>query len=243
MADNLKYNEPGSGPLVATDDVGSVHYQIMKLDIGKPDGSSVPIVGQIPVVINSGTVIVTATNFDIRDLSDAQDSVRAVVSGTVQGFTGHNLPVDYFPLLIAGVSELSDDTAPANLVDADGDITRIAVSRDGSVYTKPHPPRIWHYAQEFTIQMTDYNIHSGVSNLSHYICSIYWAANGALNLIIKDGVAVTSNQKFKYYAGGQGDGVAMTFNPPMKMTANTHIGVTTSAGVNNFLSITGYTAP
>ena len=56
MADNLKYNEPGSGPLVATDDVGSVHYQIMKLDIGKPDGSSIPIVGQIPVIINSGTL-------------------------------------------------------------------------------------------------------------------------------------------------------------------------------------------
>jgi hypothetical protein len=44
MADTLKYNEPGTGPAVATDDVGGVHYQRMKLDLGG-DGLAAPILG------------------------------------------------------------------------------------------------------------------------------------------------------------------------------------------------------
>lgn len=72
MADNLKYNEPGSGPLVATDDVGSTHYQIVKLDIGKPDGSTIPIDGKIPVTIVSGTnVILAASSANIGDIDIA----------------------------------------------------------------------------------------------------------------------------------------------------------------------------
>ena len=72
MADNLKYNEPGSGPLVATDDVGSTHYQIVKLDLGAPDGSSSPIDGKIPVTIVSGTgLILAASTANIGDVDIA----------------------------------------------------------------------------------------------------------------------------------------------------------------------------
>lgn len=241
MADNLKYNEPGSGPLVATDDVGSVHYQIMKLDIGKPDGSSVPIVGQIPVVINSGTVIATATNFDIRDLSDAQDSVRAVVSGTIHGINAPDTPVSSYPIVIGAVAEVAGDAQPANLVDAEGDVVRVAAGRDGAVYVKPHPPRIWHYSQEFTAPIFNYNIHSGISSLSHYIGTIYYVASGAVFGWIRDGVTDSDALKWKYYAGGVGDGVVLQFNPPIKMTANTHVGFSTMGTC--YLTVTGYTAP
>lgn len=55
MADNLKYAEPGSGPLVATDDVGSTHYQVVKLNIGN-DGVSIPVDGKIPVTVVSGSI-------------------------------------------------------------------------------------------------------------------------------------------------------------------------------------------
>lgn len=54
MADTLKYNEPGAGPAVATDDVGGIHYQRMKLDVGG-NGLSSPVEavdGKIPVSIS-----------------------------------------------------------------------------------------------------------------------------------------------------------------------------------------------
>lgn len=227
MADNVLYSQ-GTGTTIATDDVGNVHFQKVKLDVGG-DGTALQVAGSVPVFVVSGT------------LANITNTIS--VSGTVQGFTASDLPANYFPLLIGAVAEVAADSQPANLVDNEGDIVRISAGRDGAVYVKPHPPRIWHYAQEFTTQMTDYNIHSGIANLSHYINTIYWAANAAINLTIKDGVSVTSSQKFKYYAGGQGDGVALTFNPPIKMTVNTHVGVTTSAGQTNFLAVTGYTAP
>jgi hypothetical protein len=46
MADNLLYNQPGSGPSVATDEVSGAHYQRFKLD-GGGDGISVPLTGTV----------------------------------------------------------------------------------------------------------------------------------------------------------------------------------------------------
>ena len=229
MADNLKYNEPGTGPLVATDDVGSIHYQIMKIDIGKPDGASIPIVGQIPVVINSGTVAI--------------GPLPVSVSGTVHGMTAADLPASSFPIVFGAVAEVAGDAQPTNLVDNEGDVVRVSAGRDGALYTKPHPPRIWHYSQEFTSKMTDYVVKSGVANLSLYLGTIFFVASGVVNAFLKDGTAVTSNIKWKHYAGGLGDGVALQFNPPIKLSTNTDLSYTSTASIITFLSISGYTAP
>lgn len=55
MADNVAVTE-GSGKTVATDDVGGVQYQRIKMDMGA-DGVSVPVVGALPV---GGTKIIAA---------------------------------------------------------------------------------------------------------------------------------------------------------------------------------------
>jgi hypothetical protein len=57
MADNVELNPGTGGPLAATDDVGGVHFQRVKLDIGG-DGLSSPVVGALPV---SGSVSPTGT--------------------------------------------------------------------------------------------------------------------------------------------------------------------------------------
>ncbi len=61
MADNVAITA-GSGTSIATDDVGGVQFQKMKLDVGG-DGLSVPVVGSLPVVdldaSNSATITVT----------------------------------------------------------------------------------------------------------------------------------------------------------------------------------------
>lgn len=50
MADNVTIPASGNGtatPVVATDDVGGVHYQKVKLDVGA-DGASTPVTGSVP---------------------------------------------------------------------------------------------------------------------------------------------------------------------------------------------------
>lgn len=77
MSDNVELNPGTGGAIAATDDVGGVHYQKIKLDLGG-DGVSTPVVGTMPV---SGTVAVS--NMVAQGLTDAQLRATAVpVSGT-----------------------------------------------------------------------------------------------------------------------------------------------------------------
>lgn len=105
MADNITLNAGTGGAVVATDEVSGAHYQWVKVAWGA-DGTATPATtaaglpvqfaagSSVAVSAVSGTVTVSATNLDIRDLSSASDSVAAVQSGTwtVTG-TGGTFPV------------------------------------------------------------------------------------------------------------------------------------------------------
>lgn len=62
MPDNVPVT-PGSGANIATDNVGDVHYQIVKLNLGG-DGLSVPVIDVLPVAImtNPNNSLPLATN-------------------------------------------------------------------------------------------------------------------------------------------------------------------------------------
>lgn len=78
MADNIQLNPGSGGAVVATDDVGGVQYQVVKLAIGG-DGVATPVSTALPV---SGTVAVS--NMVSQGLTDAQLRATALpVSGTV----------------------------------------------------------------------------------------------------------------------------------------------------------------
>lgn len=81
MADNVTLPLTGSGDAtapVATDDVGGVHYQRVKLDLGA-DGLASPVSGSVPVNDNGGTISV----------DDGGASIT--VDGTVTANAGTNL--------------------------------------------------------------------------------------------------------------------------------------------------------
>jgi hypothetical protein len=174
---------------------------------------------------NSGTELGTASNPVRVDGADAHDSAAP----------------DANPVVGGGRSETPEDTAVTNQVSAEGDVARFAVDRDGALFTHPHPPRIWHVAAEQTAQQTDTTVKAAPgASLSLYITDIYVVANAAVDITFEEG---TTTFKFKYYAGGQGDGVSKEFKVPLKLTANTAFTVTTSAAVNVSYVVCGYTGP
>jgi len=80
MADNVKIWEPTTGPLVASDDVGGVQFQKIKLDLGA-DGASVPVSGTVPV---SGPV----TNTELRAMPVPIYSMPVELQATMTGLVG-----------------------------------------------------------------------------------------------------------------------------------------------------------
>lgn len=160
---------------------------------------------------------------------------------TVAGSVAHDAVQSGNPVSNGAVAETPEDTAPVNQVSAEGDAVRLAASRDGALYTHPHPPRIWHVLSEFTTAQTDTVAKAAPgAGLSLYITDINCHCNGAVTVTIEEGTTVL---KWRYYAAGAGDGSAPSFTTPIKITANTAITVTTSAAVTVFLLVAGYTAP
>ena len=89
MADNVQFQAatlatPLSGVTVATDDVGGIQYQRVKLDVGG-DGVSTPVtlVNPLPIgTLPGGTVIVSGT---VQTLGSIQGVGTFQVLGSVQG--------------------------------------------------------------------------------------------------------------------------------------------------------------
>jgi len=93
MSDNIQLNSGSGGATLAADEVGGVHYQIVKLAYGPLDSATV-VSAAAPLPVSDGggsltvdvssmpTTTVEATALDIRGLDAASDSVAAVQSGT-----------------------------------------------------------------------------------------------------------------------------------------------------------------
>lgn len=98
MSDNVAVT-PGVGATVATDDVGGIQYQRVKLDLGG-DGASVPVVGAVPVsqpglgggILQSVTTLTNATTAYLVPATPlagrATMLVRAPLSNTADIYLG-----------------------------------------------------------------------------------------------------------------------------------------------------------
>jgi hypothetical protein len=76
MADNVPVTA-GTGTLIATDDVGGVQYQYVKLDLGG-DGVSDPVSGSIPVTISGSIPVTIASAIEITN--DAGNAIPVSAS-------------------------------------------------------------------------------------------------------------------------------------------------------------------
>ena len=86
MADNLLYNQPATGATIATDDVGGVQYQVVKLDLGA-NGASQPVSTTVPVSDAALEVAQAATSAGVTGPmvpGVVDDSAQPVVTGEVR---------------------------------------------------------------------------------------------------------------------------------------------------------------
>jgi hypothetical protein len=97
LADNLRYGEPASGQIVATELVSGAHVQIIKLDLGR-DGQSTPLTGTtllgLPTEIRAiATDTVTASGETLATKWAAIAATTAGDATIVAGIPGRRIRV------------------------------------------------------------------------------------------------------------------------------------------------------
>jgi hypothetical protein len=118
MADNLTFTTASGNAVVATDDIGSVHYQRMKLSFGA-DGASSDVSSANPIPVTLATTS-PGVNNDYEYETVAASQTQQILGAS--GATG-----DY----LAGVLVVPATTSPGNVIIVDN-ATSITVFTGGT---------------------------------------------------------------------------------------------------------------
>lgn len=161
----------------------------------------------------------------------------------VVGDGAHDAAAAGNPLLVAGVAQDNDDTAPPNRVSTEGDATRLATDFDGALHVRPHGPQIWDYHSNGSTALTDATVHAAPgAGLSIYVTDIVFSSGAAtaINCFFEEGASTVLGPY--YLEATAGRGMSVHFQTPKKITANTALTVTTSAAIAHSVDVMGYIA-
>lgn len=211
------------------------------------DGTLVNLGANNDVTVTSMSALVAGSaNIGDVDVLTLPNVTLAAGTNTneVVGDVAHDAAAAGNPVLLAGIAQDTDDTAPPNAVSAEGDATRLATNRDGALHVLPHGPRVWSYHENSASTLTDTSVKAAPgAGLSLYVTDIVVSlgAATALNVLFEEGTTTTVLGPF-YLEAVSGRGLAIQFRTPKKLTANTALSVTTSAAVLHSIEVLGYTA-
>lgn len=156
MADNVTLNAGTGGATLATDDVSSVHYQVVKIDVGA-DGLAAPLGNSNPIPVSDAGGSLTVDNAGITTIAGAVSGTEMqvdIVSGNVTNAGTFAVQVDGAALTALqlidnlvlaedavhgtgdpGVQALAvrNDTLAA-LAGTDGDYAPLQVNASGALY-------------------------------------------------------------------------------------------------------------
>ena len=215
---NTSYGEVVGGGVEATAlrvTIANDSTGVLSVDDG---GGTLTVDGTVSVDLNAGT----NTNEVVGDVAHS-----AAAAGN--------------PVIVAGAAQDSDDTAPPNRVDTEGDATRLATDFDGAVYTRPHGPQIWDYHFNGSAAQTDTTVHAAPgAGLSLYVTDIVFSSGAAtaINLFFEEGASTVLGPW--YLEATAGRGMSVHFGTPKKITANTALTMTTSAAIAHSVDVTGF---
>ena len=161
----------------------------------------------------------------------------------VVGDVAHDAGVAGNPVLVCGAAQNVDDTAPPNRISTESDATRLATDFDGAVFAHPHGPQVWSYHSNGSLALTDAAVHAAPGvGLSLYVTDIVCSTGAATAMNIFFEESTTTVLGPWYLEAVAGRGLALHFQTPKKVTANTALTVTTSAAIAQSVDVTGFTA-
>lgn len=203
--------------------------------------------GAISVDDNGSTISIDdgAGNISIDDGGNTITVDWAASTATIEvvGDIAHDTGVGGNPVQIAGAAQDMDDTAPPNRVSAESDTTRFATDRDGGLFVHPHGPQLWSQHLDGSTAYTDQTVHSAPgAGLSLYVTDIIFSTGSATacNIFFEEGSTKVLGPWYLEAVAGRG--LALHFQTPKKITANTALTVTTSASIAQSIDVMGYVA-
>lgn len=253
-SDNVQLRVDANGALWTHDDALDAALAGSELQVD--------IVGALPAGTNAIGKLSANTGVDIGDvdvlsIAAGDNNIGNVdivtmpnvtlAAGTntneVVGDAAHDAAAAGNPVLVCGIAQDTDDTAPPNRVSAEADATRLATDRDGSLFSRPHGPQVWSYHANGSSALTDASVHAAPgAGLSLYVTDVVVSlgAATALNVFFEEGASTVLGPW--YLEAINGRGLHIQFQTPKKITANTALTVTTSAAVAHSVDVTGFTA-
>ncbi len=135
MADNVTLNSGTGGATLATDDVGGIHYQRMKLSVGA-DGAATDaaLTAPLPVRLSDGTSAITTLPVSLASVPSHAVTNAGTFATQPAGSVAHDATATSVnPVLTGGYSSAA---APAD-VTADGEAVRGWFLRNGAQAMQP----------------------------------------------------------------------------------------------------------
>jgi hypothetical protein len=216
-----------------TNNIGDVDVLTVPADPFGVNADAASATGSISAKLR----FIAATGIPVTALPASTNTIEIV------GDVAHDAPAAGNPVLNAGISVDTDDTAPPNRVSAESDAVRFATDRDGSLFVRPHGPQIWSYHVNGSSALTDASVHAAPgAGLSLYVTDIVVSTGAAtaLNVFFKEGATTVLGPYYLEAVAGRG--LHIRFATPKKITANTALTVTTSAAIAHSVDVTGFTA-
>lgn len=162
----------------------------------------------------------------------------------VIGDVAHDAAAPANPVVVGAQMETIADSAPGTRAGTDGDAVKLA-SLDGAIFQAGRGPQSWQtrLASTSTVQ-TDGSIHAAPgAGLSLYVTDIIFSIGVATasSIFFEEGASTVLGPWYLEAIAGRG--MALHFQTPFKVTANTALTVTNTGATTYSILVLGFTAP
>ena len=201
-------------------------------------GGGTEAAAQRVTIANDSTGVVT-----VDDGGGALTIDGTVTAANTAGDTADDAADGGNPVKIGGVAVETDGTDPTS-VSAEGDRAEVRTDLNRRLLVNTGHPNAWVSNNNYGAAQTNQQQKAAPgANLSLYIQKLIISADAAVNVLVVDDTAGAPATILGPYYIGANAGADIEFKPPIRVAANTDIGITSSAAVNHTATITGFTAP
>jgi hypothetical protein len=164
-----------------------------------------------------------------------------VTASNTAGDVAHDGADSGNPVKIGAVAKETDATDPGSV--AEDDRSDLRSDRNGRLLVNTAHPNLWDATENNSTAQTNNELKAAPgANLSLYVTDIVMSTDTAMNIKLVKNTAAPTDIAGPYYFAANG-GIAIAFSTPIRVTANTNIGYTSSAAGNHTIEAHGYIAP